>query len=187
MNLARLAIALIAVSLAALAWQSFNHAAVPPPPPQLFTEKLGELVTLRLHYANILEFFEKRAMDIPKTPWELRLGGTKILMVVKGDCEISTNLQSARYEQIQPETKSLRVVLPAPRMLPPRVSHAAPQAGGSYFYTVTPEGLQVFIPSSAHQVAAVNNSWAAAEKDIGNYCDSHRSGSLRPRGTLSKS
>ncbi|MDM4766158.1 DUF4230 domain-containing protein [Pelomonas sp. SE-A7] len=171
--LARLAFVVIAFALAVLAWQSFNRPpAPPPPPPQISTEKLGELVMLRLHYANILEFFQKRAQDIPMTPWELRLGGTKILMVVRGDCEISTNLRAARYEQVQPGSKTLHVVLPAPRMLQPRVSHAAREAGGSYFYTVTDEGLQFFIPSNAHQVAAVNNGWAAAEKDIGKYCAS---------------
>lgn len=171
--LARLALVVIALALAALAWQSFNRQAPPPPPPpHLSTEKLGELVTLRLHYANILDFFQKRTQDIPMTPWELRLGGTKILMVVRGDCQISADLRAARYEQVQPESKSLRVVLPTPRMQPPRVSHAAREAGGSFFYTVTDEGLQYFIPSNAHQVAAVNNGWALAEQDVGKYCSS---------------
>ena len=169
----RLSIVVIAVSLAALAWQSFRHAGpTAAPPPQLSTEKVGELVTLRLHYANVLEFFQKRAQDIPLTPYELRLGGTRVLMVVRGDCEISTDLQAARYEQVQPEARTLRVVLPAPRMQPPRVSHAASEAGGSYFYAVTSEGLEVLVPNSANHKAAINNGWAAAEKDIGRYCSS---------------
>ena len=171
MNIARPALAVIAISLAAIAWQSFNRPeSAPPPPPQLSTEKLGELVTLRLHYANILEFFEKRAQGIPLTPYELHLGGTRILMVVRGDCEISTNLQVARYEQVQSEAKTLRVVLPAPRMLQPRVSHAAREAGGSYFYTVSSEGLEILLPNSANHIAAMNSGWTAAEKDIGRYC-----------------
>ncbi|TDP74082.1 DUF4230 domain-containing protein [Roseateles toxinivorans] len=173
MNITRPLPAVVAVSLAIIGWQYFNRPApVQLPPPQLSAEKAGELVTLRLHYANILEFFQKRTQDIPLTPYELRLGGTKVLMVVRGDCEISTNLQAARYEQVQQQTKSLRVVLPVPRLLQPRVSHAAREAGGSYFYTQTEEGLQYLIPSSAHQIAATNNGWAAAEKDISRYCSS---------------
>lgn len=173
MSLARAVLAFIALSLAILAWQSFRHAdPPPPPPPQLTAENLGELVALRLRYANVLEFFQKRAQDIPLTPYELRLGGTRVLMVVRGDCEVSTDLQAARYEQVQPEAKALRVVLPAPRMRPPRVSHAAREAGGSYFYAVTSEGLEVLVPNSANHTAAINNGWAAAEKDIGRYCAS---------------
>src|SRR5262249_18515864 len=83
-----------------------------------------------------------------------------------------TDLRSASYEVVQPELKTLRVVLPLPRTLPPRVSHAAREAGGSYFYTVSAEGLEVLIPNSANQMAAVNNGWVAAEKDIGRYCAS---------------
>lgn len=171
MSITRLALILIAISLAALAWRSFRHSdPPPPPPPQLSTENLGELVTLRLHYANVLEFFQKRAVDLPFK--ELSLGGTRILMVVRGDCEVSTDLQAARYEQVQPEAKSLRVILPAPRMRPPRVSHATREAGGSYFFTVTSEGLEALVPNSANHRAAINNGWAAAETDIGRYCSS---------------
>lgn len=172
MTLARAVLAVIALSLAALAWQSFHRPdPPPPPPPKLSTEKVGELVTLRLHYANVLEFFQKRAQDLP-LGYELRLGGTRILMVARGDCEISADLRAARYEQVQPEAKTLRVVLPAPRTLPPRVSHAGREAGGSYFYTVSAEGLEVLVPNSANQLAATNNGWAAAETDIGRYCAS---------------
>lgn len=171
MKIARPALAVVVLSLAVLAWQSHRQPPSPPPaPPQLSTENLGELVTLRLRYANVLEFFQKRAQDIPLTPYELRLGGTRVLMVVRGDCELSTDLQAARYEQIQPEAKALRVVLPAPRMRPPRISHAAREAGGSYFYAVTSEGLEVLVPNSANHKAAINNGWAAAETDIGRYC-----------------
>lgn len=173
MKIARLALLVIALSLCALTWQSYRQPAPhPPAPPQLSTENLGELVTLRLQYANVLEFFQKRAQDIPLTPYELRLGGTRVLMVVRGDCEVSTDLQAARYEQVQPVAKALRVVLPAPRMRPPRVSHAAREAGGSYFYTVTSEGLEVLVPNSANHKTAINNGWAAAETDIGRYCSS---------------
>lgn len=167
----RLSVVVIALALAVLAWQSVRRSGPPAAaPPKLSAEKVGELVTLRLHYANVLEFFQKRAQDIPLTPYELRLGGTRILMVVHGDCEISTDLQAARYEQVRPETRTLRVVLPAPHMQPPRVSHAASDAGGSYFYAVTSEGLEVLVPNSANHKAAINNGWAAAEKDIGRYC-----------------
>lgn len=173
MKLIRPALAVIAFSLAVLAWQSNRPPAPPlPAPPQLSTENLGELVTLRLHYANVLEFFQKRAQDIPLTPYELRLGGTRVLMVVRGDCEVSTDLQAVRYEQVQLEAKALRVVLPAPRMRAPRVSHAVREAGGSYFYAVTSEGLEVLVPNSANHKAAINNGWAAAETNIGRYCSS---------------
>ena len=42
---------------------------------------------------------------------------------------------------------------------------AAREAGGSYFYTVTSEGLEVLVPNSANHKAAINNGWAAAETD----------------------
>lgn len=172
MKTVRLALIAIAISLATLAWQYARRPPPPPPaPPQLLTESLGDLVTLRIRYSNVLEFFQKRAQDIPLTPYELRLGGTRILMVVRGDCEIGTDLRAARYEQIQGEAKTLTVSLPAPRMRPARVSHAPREAGGSYFYTITNEGLEALLPNSAIHQAAINNGWSAAEKDITRYCN----------------
>ena len=67
-------------------------------PPLISLEKMGHLVSLKVNYADVIEFTAKQALGIPWTDWELRLGSTKVLLVARGDCTVATDLRAAKYE-----------------------------------------------------------------------------------------
>ncbi|HEY8608302.1 MAG TPA: DUF4230 domain-containing protein [Noviherbaspirillum sp.] len=140
------------------------------PPPIVSLEKMGDLVAVKLNYSDVFEFTQKRTLDIPWSQWELRLGGTKVLLVARGDCTVATNLGSARYEQVNGEERRLTVVLPSPRPLQARINHAPREKGGSFFYAVTSEGIEPFVPDSRNRTQAINNALALVQKNIERAC-----------------
>ncbi|NBU89129.1 MAG: YecA family protein [Betaproteobacteria bacterium] len=75
---------------------------------------MGSLTTLRVNYSNVIEFAEKLTQDIPWTQWELRLGGTTVLLIARGDCYLGTDLRSAKYEQVSAADKTATLSLPTP-------------------------------------------------------------------------
>lgn len=147
-----------------------NRKEIPPPPAVISLEKMGHLVSVQVNYANILEFTENRALDIPWSQWELQLGGTQVLLVARGDCTVATNLRAARYESINAQARTLTVVLPSPQPLQARINHAPREQGGSYFYAITNLGLEPIIPDSSNRTQAINHALAWAQKDVERTC-----------------
>lgn len=141
-----------------------------PAPPLVSLEKMGHLVSLRMNYADVIEFTQPNAVDIPWSQWEVRLGSTRVLLVARGDCTLATDLRLARYEDIDNAARTLTVVLPAPSPLQARINHEPRAKGGSYFYAVTDQGLQAFIPSAQTRTTAMNNVLATAQKAVQTAC-----------------
>jgi len=139
-------------------------------PPIVSLEKMGHLVSVKVNYANVVEFTEKRALDIPWSQWELRLGGTKVLLVARGDCTVATNISAAKYESVNMEGRTLTVVLPLPQPFQARINHDSRENGGSYFYAVTNLGLEPIIPDSTNRTKAINNALTWAQKDVERVC-----------------
>ncbi len=142
----------------------------PAPPPLVSLEKMGHLVSLRMNYADVIEFTQPNAVYIPWSQWEVRLGSTRVLLVARGDCTLATDLRLARYEDIDNAARTLTVVLPAPSPLQARINHEPRAKGGSYFYAVTDQGLQAFIPSAQTRTTAMNNVLATAQKAVQTAC-----------------
>lgn len=168
----RLPILLVAVTAAAI---TFAFIKKPPeqealPPPLVSLEKMGHLVSLKMNYSDVIEFTQPNAVDIPWSQWEVRLGSTRVLLVARGDCTIATDLRQARYEDIDERARTLSVVLPPPTPLQARISHEARNRGGSYFYAVTEQGLQAFIPSAQTRTNAMNNALQTAQKAVQAAC-----------------
>jgi hypothetical protein len=63
----------------------------PPPPPLVSVQEMGTLVSLKVNYANVLEFNNRITQEIPWTQWEIRFGGTRVLLIARGECLIGTN------------------------------------------------------------------------------------------------
>jgi hypothetical protein len=101
-------ITLLLAALAALAaWKlKPEKEQVPAAPPVVSVQEMGTLATLRVNYANVIEFNERITQDIPWTQWEFRFGGTSVLLIARGECLIGTDLQAAKYEQILPAAKT---------------------------------------------------------------------------------
>ncbi len=139
-------------------------------PPVVSLEKMGHLVSVKLNYADVIEFSQPRAVDIPWSQREVRLGGTKVLFVARGDCTVATDLRQARYADVDPQRRTLTVVLPQPAPLQARIIHAPREQGGSFFYAITEHGLQPFIPSAGSRTRAMNTVLAAAQRKVGQAC-----------------
>lgn len=146
------------------------EATAPLQPPMISLEKMGQLVSVKMNYANVIEFTENRALDIPWSQWELQLGGTKVLLVARGDCTVATDLRAARYESINAQARTLTVALPSPRPLQARINHDAQAKGGSYFYAITNLGLEPIIPDTTNRTRAINNALTWAQKDVEHAC-----------------
>jgi len=114
-------IALIVVGLAALtaslAWAlALLHSPSPPPPVAIYSqgptierlERLSQLVTIRVHVADVLVGEGE---------------GCRGAWLIKGDALVGVNLGQARITEKDEATKQARIVLPAPEVLQPRVNH----------------------------------------------------------------
>jgi len=167
-----LPILLVAVLAAAITFALIKRPAdeAPAPPPLVSLEKMGHLVSLKMNYSDVIEFTQPNAVDIPWSQWEVRLGSTRVLLVARGDCTLATDLRQARYEDIDNTARTLTVVLPAPSPLQARINHEPRDKGGSYFYAITDQGLQAFIPSAQTRTTAMNNVLATAQKAVQAAC-----------------
>lgn len=142
----------------------------PPQAPLMSLEQMGHLVSVKVNYSNVIESFEKRTQDIPGTQWELRLGGTKVLLVARGDCLVGTDLRLAKYQEVDQSKRSADLVLPAPKTISARVNHASRENGGSYFYAITNSGIEPIVPGSNNQTKATDTALRQAEQDIAKVC-----------------
>lgn len=164
-------ITILLASLAAFAaWKlKPEREQAPPAPPVVSVQEMGMLTTLRVNYANVIEFSERVTQDIPWTQWELRFGGTRVLLIARGECLLGTDLQSAKYEQIQPIEKTATLSLPNPKVLSARLNHDA-KNGGSYFYTVTNSGVAALLPGTEGQTKAMNQALHKGQREIEATC-----------------
>lgn len=139
-------------------------------PPLMSLERMGHLATVKVNYANVIEFTEKITQDIPWTQWELRFGGTKVLLVARGDCLVGTDFRLAKYIDVNKDLRSAVLVLPEPKTISARVSHDPREHGGSYFYAVTGTGIEPIIPGSANRTKAIDAALGTAQNDISRVC-----------------
>jgi hypothetical protein len=147
------------------------ESKLPAQTPLIALEKMGHLVSVKVNYADVIEFTERRTQDIPWTQWDLDLGGTKVLLIARGDCTIATNLGAAKYQDVDAEKRTFTLLLPEPKPLQVRVNHEPREKGGSYFYAITSEGLEPIIPDSSNRQLAISNSLAFAQQQIERSCN----------------
>lgn len=143
----------------------------PAQAPLISLEKMGHLVSVKLNYSDVVEFNQNRTLGIPWSQWQVRLGGTKVLLVARGDCTVATNLGGATYKSIDRINRTLTVVLPSPQPLDARINHDTRQKGGSYFYAITSNGVQLILPDSTNRVDAIDNALRLAQKDVYRVCN----------------
>jgi hypothetical protein len=161
---------LVAILAAVAAWQLKPEKELAPPAPPLVTvQEMGTLATLKLGYANVIEFNERLTQDIPWTQWEFRFGGTRVLLVARGECLIGTDLQLAKYEQLSATNKTATLMLPSPKVLSARLNHD-PNTGGSYFYAINNDGIAALLPGTEGQTKAMNRALQKGQSDIEASC-----------------
>lgn len=160
----------LACLAAVAAWKLKPEKDVPPSaPPVVAVQEMGTLTTLRVNYANVIEFNERVTQDIPWTQWELSFGGTRVLLIARGECLLGTDLKLAKYEQVSLAEKTATLYLPNPKILSARLNHDA-KAGGSYFYTVTNNGINALLPGTEGQTKAMNQALQKGQGEIEASC-----------------
>ena len=135
-------------------------------PPLIKLEDMGHLVSVRIRSADVIEFSESRLFNIPWAMWEFRYGGTKVLLIAKGDCLVGTDLRAAKYESIDEKNRSVTIVLQPPTVLQARVNQAPPEQGGSRFYAITNLGIEALLPGSENRTRAINSALQLAQANI---------------------
>ena len=170
--------ALMALALAACAGIAGTHYFRPDPPkpppilaPTIALEKMGQIVSLRINYADVIEFSEKTAVDLPFNR-EIRLGSTKALLVAKGDCTIATDMTRAKYVNVDPGKRTLTIALEMPQPLSVRINHSGRDKGGSYLYSITEHGLVRFIGDDDLRSKAADNVLNKAQAELTRVCTS---------------
>ncbi|WP_298213563.1 DUF4230 domain-containing protein [Acidovorax sp.] len=168
------AAALVGATLGAAGlWVALHQPAPSPPPPALLAlEGMGHLVSVKVRYANVIEFTQQLTQGIPWTQWELRLGGTQVLLVAKGDCLVGSDMRQARYEAVDPAARTATLLLPPPAVVSARVHHGPRDQGGSYFYAVQGTGIEPLIPGSANRTQAIDTALQRAQQDMERACQS---------------
>lgn len=138
----------------------------PLPPPLLSLERMGHLASVRVNVADIVEFTEHRTFDIPWSSWQFRYAGTKVLLIVKGDCLVGTDLRAGRYDSVDRATRTVSLTLPAPEILQARLNHAPPEQGGSRLYSMSNQGIEALIPGSANRMKAIDAAMGIAQRKV---------------------
>lgn len=162
-----------AIALGAFGMWLFGTKSSPPSPsqpPLMSLEQMGHLVSVKVNYANVIEFTEEITQDIPWTQWELRLGGTKVLLVARGDCLVGTDFRLAKYREVNQASRSAVLVLATPKPISARVSHDPREKGGSYFYSVTGTGIEPIVPGSSNRTKAIDAALGKAQQEIARVC-----------------
>ena len=163
-------VVLVASLSAVAAWKlKPEKEQAPPPAPLVSVQEMGTLVSLKVNYANVIEFNKRATQDIPWTQWELRFGETRLLLVARGECLIGTDLKLAKYEQSTTGTKTATLVAPNPKVISARLNHD-PKSGGSYFYAASSTGLVALMPGSDEQTKLTNSALQKAQSDIEASC-----------------
>ena len=138
----------------------------PRPPALLSLENMGHLASVKVNVADIVEFTRSRTLDIPWSSWDLRYAGTRVLMIVKGDCLVGTDLRAGRYEGVDHAGRAATLVLPSPELLQARLNHAAPEQGGSRLYSVSNQGIEALIPGNSNRLKAIDAAMRIAQRKV---------------------
>ena len=99
--------------------------------------------------------------DVQVTDLRGYTGGAKAALVVKGDLTLATDLSEARFESLDPRNRMAVLVLPPPQVASPRVDHARTRLFGVWRY-----GLWQAVPGGRAETAAVNRSFAEAQRVV---------------------
>ena len=157
---------LVAVALVLAAVFLFRPAREAPPPALLSLERMGHLVSVKVNVADIVEFTQNRTFDIPWSSWDLTYGGTRVLLILKGDCLVGTDLRAGRYESVDHRARTVTLVLPPPRLLQARVNHAPAAQGGSRLYSVSNQGIEALIPGNGNRIKAIDAAMEIAQRKV---------------------
>jgi len=88
-------------------------------------------------------------------------GGTKVVLTVKGDVDLATDLDKACFAERNEASKTAVLLLPPPRAMRPRIDHE-----GTRVVHVSRSGVWSVMPGSAGETAATDIAMKQAQRHI---------------------
>lgn len=113
-------------------------------------QALAELVTLKVEI-----------VDIQESKVQGYLGSRQVVVVVRGDIMIATDLSQAKLEQVDGQAKTAVLVLQPPRMISARLDHSRTKIIAS-----DAGGLWRIAPGDAGRTAAADRAYGEAQKAL---------------------
>ena len=113
-------------------------------------EALAELVTLRT-----------RITDVQVTEITGYTGGVRCILVVRGEAELGTDLEHARFTDVDGDEKRAVLKLPPARVRQTRLDHDHTKV-----YRIDRTGLWRIVPGSAGEAELVNHAMQRAERIV---------------------
>ena len=161
----------ISLGVAGTQFVRSNAPQLQLPPPLINFEKLGNLVALKVNYANVFVTSKERGeLSVPLTGKHVSYGGARVILIARGDCTLATDLRNATYESIDQVNKTVTVVLQSPTVLEARIRHDAPESGGSTLFSVSNQGLEWILPGDG-RTAAIDDAFNKAQRNIESLAD----------------
>jgi len=137
----------------------------PQSPPLIALDKMGHLVSVKVEFADVIEFTQSRTLDIPWSLWQITYAGTRVLLIAKGDCLVGTDLRRGQYEAADAAKRHTTLVLPTPTVMQARVNHAA-TAGGTRLYAVSNQGIAALLPGDSNRMQAIDAAMRLAQARV---------------------
>ena len=125
---------------------TLDHYATGPTLEQI--RRLASLVTLHVPIS-----------DVQVSKVSGYTGATSLVLIVKGDVEIGTDLRGARFEDIDRKAKRVTVVLPSPTIDRPRLNHDRTR-----IYRIDRDGLWRILPGQASEKELINSALQRAQR-----------------------
>lgn len=147
------------------AWRTIHPREAPAVTPLVQLEEMGDLVSLRVRYADVKPFVASSTTHM--LFGEVELGRTEVLLIAKGECTLATNLRAAKLAQEEGGQAQLKLILPAPRILNASINH-----GLSRVWSGSTHRLDSFVGPNDNMRRAIDAAYAEAEADIRRTCRS---------------
>lgn len=113
-------------------------------------QPLSSLVTTRVDVA-----------DIQETTINGYTGSMKVAILVKGDFLLGVDLSKARFENVDAERKTARLILPQPTVTSARVDHTRTRV-----FAITSNGLWQLVPGDEGKPQLINRAYADAQRIV---------------------
>lgn len=129
-------------------------------------EKMGHLVALKVNVADVVEYTNP---NIVQLPWNIKInvGNTKVLLVVKGDCLIATDLRAATYQDQNDTNRTVSIILPSPAVIQPRLNL---EPNGTYIFAVDQNLISKIVLGNVVITPPINQAMVLAQQKVADAC-----------------
>jgi hypothetical protein len=128
-------------------WTAWPAPVAPPPMTIEQIQALAELVTARVHVS-----------DVRECRIDGFTGGTRVLLVVRGEILLGVDLEQARFAGNDAARRSSTLLLPEPRVTSVRLDHQ-----GTRITSMGPHGLWVIVPWRTKDQQLINRAYQEAQ------------------------